>query len=121
MYIRAHSNKKNTENKNHSKTCLRTDPIPPGSMLLRILLKSSNFTGPAEELTSLIASAAKPGLTKFPALYQINVSHINQSETKIQQEKLDQPYRTPFSIAGRYKGRTAYLDEMSSSTISSES
>jgi len=42
--------------------------IPPAPILLRIYCKSSNFTGPDEEVTSLITSAPRSGTIKFPVL-----------------------------------------------------
>ena len=42
--------------------------IPAGPILLNILCKSSNLTGPDEEVTSLIASAPRFVTVKFPVL-----------------------------------------------------
>lgn len=46
-------------------------------MLLKILWRSSNFTGPEEEVTSLLPSAPKFGSNKIPALEDISISHQN--------------------------------------------
>lgn len=51
-----------------SSNALSEKKIPPGLILLKILCKSSNFTGPDDEVTSLITSAPRFGTTKFPAL-----------------------------------------------------
>lgn len=42
--------------------------IPVCPILFKILCRSSNFTGPDEEVTSLITSAPKFGTIKLPAL-----------------------------------------------------
>lgn len=46
--------------------------IPAGPILLNILCKSSNLTGPDEEVTSLIASAPRFVAVKFPALKSLD-------------------------------------------------
>lgn len=50
--------------------------IPAGPILLSILCKSSNLTGPDEEVTSLIASAPKFVTVKFPALKSLDKEKI---------------------------------------------
>ena len=49
-------------------------------ILLRILCKSSNFTGSDEEFTSFITSAPRSGTTKFPVLRAMSKNLIRIKE-----------------------------------------
>lgn len=51
----------------------RRDYKPAGPMLLKILCRSSSFTAPDDEVTSLDTSAPKFGTIKFPALENIQM------------------------------------------------
>lgn len=49
--------------------------LPAGPMLLNILWRSSNLTGP-EDVTSLVASTPKFGIPKFAALFNNKIQYI---------------------------------------------